>query len=434
MPEKIEKTTKKKELDEIPEGGLGDIMDVIGGFITKYTRFRLYKLFGYIPWRVAYGFWGHFVGRVIWTIAKDIRKNDIKSLQSMFPQKSYKQCREISKKAWIAMGHGFFYWMMVQIPNWSKENLDKYVTIKGLEHVEAGLKKGKGVIIASTHFGLIPTLYNALALKGIKTNIIANVRVSGAIVAIKPIPNIRCIPTGSLHGANGLRPKLKYVLKQNEVLFIFADFSQRKQMGIKFMGKLGHTPSGIPILAKETGAAVIPAICYPKTMNHTYIRFLPEVKMVDMPSKKEFLGYNMLKLNNLQTWIIRKAPELYFERVTYHVERTYLKRFKAEHLNSKELVSKIIDFFKEVVDTTYEYGRDDGVYGNILDTMRTMLIAINDSEISKKLYFGKYDVDWHRVRDNFVQILTRIYDLNLDEHVSEILKYGLQQFIVLPKV
>jgi KDO2-lipid IV(A) lauroyltransferase len=304
---------KDAQLDEIPEGGLADIMKVLGPALAKYTRFRLYSLFNLIPISFRYAFWS-WVGTIVWKLraTKKIVNNGINSLKIMFPEKSPKEILTISKNSWRVLGYGFFSELLVSIPCLNQKNLHKYIEFKGLEHVDAALKKGKGIIIAGTHVGLLPAMYVAMALKGYKTNLIANVQVSAPLVTIRPIPGIRCIPTGSMDGPNSIKHKLHYVLKNNELLYIFADFSQRKQMGIKFMGKLGHTPAGIPVLAKETGAAIIPAYTYPTNLGKYVVRFMPEFVLEDYEDKKEFLGYNMLRLNEMMTWLIKMLPALYF--------------------------------------------------------------------------------------------------------------------------
>jgi KDO2-lipid IV(A) lauroyltransferase len=434
-PSPTEKLNKnnKGDLDEIPEGGLGDIMAVIGGFVKAYTRLRMYKLFSIIPRQFALAFWGHFMGRLIWRIAVKIRKNDIRSIQAMFKNMPYPKARNISLRAWIMMGYAFFHTLMVDIPNWTPENIDEHAIFKGLEHVDEALKRGKGVIIASTHFGHIQALYLATALKGYKVNIIANVRVSGPLVALKAVPNLRCIPTGRKQDLNAM---LHRVLKENQLLFVFADFSQRKQMGVKFMGRLAHTPAGIPSLAKETGAAIIPAYTYPNSYKTHVIKFMPEYHLQDNPewSKKEFLGNNLLELNNLQTWIIRKRPELYFERITYAIERTYLRKEKLENADSKEVVEHAIILLRNVILTTFEKGRNDAQYYDILDDMLTKLEGIPKKALSSKRFTIRIQADWRRVRDTMIQVLLNIKDMGVDPPVTEVLDYGLQKFIILPKV
>lgn len=430
------KPKKTQQLDDIPEGGFNDIMKYIGGIIAKYSRWRLYKLFRIVPNRIAFGFWGHLIGNLVPKIAGQIHHNDIKSLQTMFPQKSMKEIRLISKKGWIMMGFAVFYKMLVEMPNWTAQNLDEYLEIKGLEHLDNALKRGKGVIIASTHFGIIPSMYYALALKGYKTNLNANVRVSGPLVAINPIKGIRCIPTGSMTGESGMKSKLERVLKENQVLFIFADFSQRKQLGIQFMGRLGHTPASIPSLAKDTGAAIIPAFTYAHSLKKQVIQIMPEYKLVERTNmtKKEFLGYNMLMLNNMQTWLIRLAPEAYFERISYAMLKTYQRKLNVDKVNSKELALKAVDLANQVVESTYEYGRDEPSYYKILTQMDHDLRQIPDHEISNKIFQGLFKIEDQTVRDSLIQLFMKIKNMAMDPAVEKVLNTGLQQFVVLPYV
>jgi KDO2-lipid IV(A) lauroyltransferase len=432
MAQTNEKVPQKKDaqnLDEIPEGGLNDIMKILRPVLEKYTRFRLYNLFKLIPRWIRYAFWS-WVGERVWGLraTRKIVDNGIKSLEIMFPEKSPKEILQISKNAWRVLSYGFFSELLVELPTWNEKNVDKHVKFIGLEHLENALKRGKGVIIASTHVGLLPAMYIALALKGYKTNIIANVRVSGPLVAIRPIKGIRGIPTGSL---DKLKPKLEYVLKNNELLYIFADFSQKKQMGIKFMGRLGHTPAGIPPLAKETGAAIIPTFTYPISLGKYAIRFLPEYKLVDFEDKKEFLGYNMLQLNNMMTWLIKKIPHLYFEYISYDMLKLYRREIKVTDADSRKVAQSLLDLARQVVYTTYEKNRKDQRYYEIFDKIQKDLEAIPNSEISDKRFSATFEVGPTRVRDSIINIMRKAIDLHLDISVQRILQKGLQEIVIL---
>ncbi len=51
------------------------------------------------------------------------------------------------------LGYGFGSMLLVDVPNWTPQNIDKHVEFQGLEHVQAALERGKGVIIASPMSG-----------------------------------------------------------------------------------------------------------------------------------------------------------------------------------------------------------------------------------------------------------------------------------------
>ena len=174
------KEGQEGKLDEIPEGGLADIMKVMGPTLKTYDRIQLYKLFKLIPVHLRYAFWT-WAGELLWRFpqTRKIIKNGIKSLHEIFPNKKHKEILTISKNSWRVLGYGFGSMLLVDVPNWTPQNIDKHVEFQGLEHVQAALERGKGVIIASTHVGLLPAMYISMALKGYKVNLIANVRVSG---------------------------------------------------------------------------------------------------------------------------------------------------------------------------------------------------------------------------------------------------------------
>ncbi len=425
-------TDGERDLDEIPEGGFADIIGRIGPILQKYTRLRIYKFFKIFPRTLRYAF-HMWLGSRVWKMSavSKIVENGKKSLRLIFSNKSEKEIKNISRNSWRLLGYGMFSLLLVDLPNLTTKNMHKFLEFKGLEHVDKALKKGKGIIIASTHVGLIPAMYIGMALKGYKTNLIANVEVSAPLIAIRPIPGIRCIPTGPMSGPNSIRPKLHYVLKENELLYVFADFSQRKQMGIKFLGKMGHTPGGIPILAKETGAAVIPAFTYSKGYNKMVIRFLPEYKLVDKPTKKEFIGFNMLHFNNLMTWLIRRAPELYFEHTSYDMLKVYERKTMVLNADSRQVGYTLLDLAKEVIDTTYERRRKDELFYESIESLRKEVTEIPIDKISNKKFTAEFVIRGLRVKDAFLNMCNKAIDMGVDKAVRRVIYKAMQELVVL---
>jgi KDO2-lipid IV(A) lauroyltransferase len=332
------------------------------------------------------------------------------------------------------LAYGFASLLLVDVPNWTPENINKSVEFQGLEHIDAALQRGKGVIVASTHAGFLPAMYIAMALKGYKVNIIANVNVSGPLVAIRPVNNLRCIPTGSMDGPHSIRPLLHKVLKENQLLYIYADFSQRKQMGIRFLGRLGHTPAGIPVLAQETDAAIIPAFTYPTSINHMIVKFLPEFHLIVRPemTRKEFLGENMLELNNLMTWLIRKAPLLYFEHTSYDLLKMYRREVDVQEGDSREVGLKLLELAEQAINSTFERGRKDKIYLDNINNLREMVNSIPENEISTNRFTVHFEVGWRHVRDSFIDMCQIALKLGLDKPVNKCIRKALQDLIITP--
>ena len=61
------------------------------------------------------------------------------------------QIRRLTKKFYKAFGQNLFE--IFRIPLIDKAYIRKYVTFEGLENVDAGFKKGKGVIFVAMHAG-----------------------------------------------------------------------------------------------------------------------------------------------------------------------------------------------------------------------------------------------------------------------------------------
>ena len=197
-----------------------------------------------------------------------------------------------------------------------------------------------------------------------------------------------------MEGPHSIKPLLHRVLRENQLLFIYADFSQRKQMGIRFLGRLGHTPAGIPVLAEDTGAAIIPAFTFAHNLNKMIVKFMPEFHLIHRPNmtRKEFLGENMLELNNLMTWLIRKAPILYFEHTSYDMMKFYKREVEVTDADSREVGLKLLELAEQVINTTYERGRNDQRYLDNISHLREQLLAIPADSISPTLYTDHFEV------------------------------------------
>lgn len=59
---------------------------------------------------------------------------------------------------------------LLYLPLFNSSNIDKYIAVEGLKHLEKGLVKGKGVVILNPHFGPFLLIMPALGHRGYKIN------------------------------------------------------------------------------------------------------------------------------------------------------------------------------------------------------------------------------------------------------------------------
>jgi KDO2-lipid IV(A) lauroyltransferase len=145
----------------------------------------------------------------------------------------------------------FFY-----IPKWDAERVKKRVKIDGMELLDEGLSRGKGVIALTAHTGNWELAGIAASLLGYKVTAISIPYLNPAVTRIyksrRNFQGLDVILTGS-------NPKnILKALRENRILAVLGDkvFTE-KGMKVKFMGTETILPRGPATLAVRTGAAFV---------------------------------------------------------------------------------------------------------------------------------------------------------------------------------
>jgi lauroyl/myristoyl acyltransferase len=164
-----------------------------------------------------------------------------------------------------------------KFPQFSINNIDRYVEIRGKEYLEAGLREGKGIILVHLHFGTMQIPLIALGLKGYPMNQIGqrepeNKKLSfiHRKVALRLRLKIEdTIPANLINiGMTiSLRPAFR-CLKQNEILMITGDGRGGinpigdNYILVNFLGRKAYFPPGPIVLARKSGAKMLPLFCF----------------------------------------------------------------------------------------------------------------------------------------------------------------------------
>lgn len=137
--------------------------------------------------------------------------------------------------------------------------VDKFIRIKNLEHMDAALQKGKGVLGLTAHIGNWELCAQAMAILGYKMNAIAlthmDKRIDDFFSGQRKSKGIKVIPVGV-----SVRQCFA-ALKRNEIVGILGDrdFSGEHGIVVDFFGKPMLAPRGAALLSLRTDAAIVPA-------------------------------------------------------------------------------------------------------------------------------------------------------------------------------
>ncbi|MEJ7583024.1 MAG: hypothetical protein WKF43_02845 [Acidimicrobiales bacterium] len=156
-----------------------------------------------------------------------------------------------------------------RLPGTSAADLDGGISIDGMEHIDAALERGRGVIVALPHLG--GWEWAAFYLAEVR-----NIAVAAVVEPVEPPElaewflglrrafGINVVPLGPSAGTESAR-----ALKQNHLLCLLCD---RDLSGggveVEFFGERTTLPGGPATLALRSGAPLLPAAAYFEGAGH----------------------------------------------------------------------------------------------------------------------------------------------------------------------
>ncbi|MCB1865714.1 MAG: lysophospholipid acyltransferase family protein [Chromatiales bacterium] len=195
---------------------------------------------------------------------------------------------------------------------------DKRVVVDGLEHWQAALATGRGLILLSSHFGsldLNAALAGQLAPAGRRS--IGSYRAPADAVVDRFLRSVRARYGGPLYATEYLRPLLRE-LKSGAALWYAPDLDApfRVNVFVDFFGAPASTSTITGRLAQSSGALVVPMAHYREQRGRRYrVKFWPALER--FPSGDEVADARAV--NAAVERIIEPYPERYW---------WMLKRFK----------------------------------------------------------------------------------------------------------
>ena len=143
--------------------------------------------------------------------------------------------------------------------HWSQEKIIATVALVGEEHLEAALKKGKGVLALSAHLGSFTMIGARLAASGYRFSVVvkhpAHKRFAQLTDDYRSQIGIHTIAAKPRREA--ARGILK-ALRQNRIVLVIADEFKSGDVLVEFFGLKLPAPRGPATLALRTGAVTLP--------------------------------------------------------------------------------------------------------------------------------------------------------------------------------
>ncbi len=215
----------------------------------------MYRLLGaimpHIPPRVGYALFSR-LGDLSHDKATTSRENVYGNLRHVLgPQADPARIEQVARE--IFRNQARNYYDLFRVASLSDSQIERLVTVHGLEHIDEALVAGKGLIAVTAHFGNLDVVAQAFALHKYPITVVAEhlkpERLYQYVVSLRASKGIKIIPIDSF-----LRPIFR-ALRNNEVVGLAADRNLTETGTlIDLFGAPALLPDGHVQLALRTGA------------------------------------------------------------------------------------------------------------------------------------------------------------------------------------
>ncbi|MDF1723641.1 MAG: LpxL/LpxP family Kdo(2)-lipid IV(A) lauroyl/palmitoleoyl acyltransferase [Alcanivorax sp.] len=262
----------------------------------------LFWLIGQLPWSVLQAI-GRGVGRLAWRLAKKRRHIAETNIRLCFPELSSQEQEDLAHRCVISTGEAILE--MAGSYNNHRIDLNKNLTVTGMEHIHGCQAKGQGVLLLGMHFNTLDTCSRML---GSLLDMHAVYRPNDNPVIDRLIDKGRRNYIRSTVDRADLRQMLR-LLRNGEVLWYAPDqdYGTAHAVFVPFFGIPAATITATSRIAKMGKAAVIPCAHYRLPGGRYQIEFGPPLE--NFPSGNE--EADTARINQTIEHYVRKHPEQY---------------------------------------------------------------------------------------------------------------------------
>ena len=247
--------------------------------------------------------WGRVLGKLIWGFSKRRRQVAVDNLGYAFPEKSLEERTEIAKKSALHFARSTVDFMCAE--EWTLEYLESSMKIEGLEHMEEGFARGKGVLMITGHLGNWERLGAYIARRGVEIALI--VRDANQEGINKMVNDMRMSSGAAVIPRGDAARPIITTLRRNGMVGIISD-QNSEEIFLPFFGKPAGTVLGPGVIRDRTEAAVMPAVCYDLGGGKYHLKFFPLLEPYDVPDGRKGEGL-MRAINHWLEGAIREHPE-----------------------------------------------------------------------------------------------------------------------------
>jgi len=275
-------------------------MAVNNYYIYKLVKFITLRL----PKKVMYCI-AEFLAHMHYLTSKNDREAVVNNLKVIMV-KSNEEIRESSLE--VFKNFGRYLVDFFRSEEITEDYIKKHIKVEGLHHIDAALKKGKGLIVTSAHISNWELSAIVTAMLGYPLSIVAMVhkdkRVNDLFNAERIRAGVKIIPLGK-----AVRECIRDFSKNRMVALVGDRELGQGGIVVDFFGRKAIMPRGPAFLSLQTGAPIIPGFIVREGKDNFRFTYESFIEPVDTGNRTADIFSLTSKYIAVIERYVRKYPE-----------------------------------------------------------------------------------------------------------------------------
>ena len=258
-----------------------------------------------MPLKLALGF-GSGLGKLGYLLAPKRNRLAYENLKLAFKKEDKKVFTAIIRGVYSNLCMNLIE--LLRFPLFNSGNISQYVDVRGAEHLNGALKKGKGVIMLTAHFGNWELASLTATLMGYHVKVLAREqkfeRLNKLLNSYRQLKGGEVIPKGM-----AIREIVRH-LKENGIIGILSDQDGgRRGVFVDFFGRPASTPAGAVEFALRTGCLVLPGFIIRENGGKHHINIEPPLNINVYADEEEAVREGLQNFASILESYVRRYPD-----------------------------------------------------------------------------------------------------------------------------
>ncbi|MBU1862137.1 MAG: mitochondrial fission ELM1 family protein [Candidatus Omnitrophica bacterium] len=290
---------------------------------------------------------GRFLGAVFYYCHKRKRVAYVNLKAAFGTQYTPRELKRIARRTYVHIAQ--IAVEMFRFPYLDEAYVDTYVQMDGMERIPQALKKGKGLMFLTGHFGNWELMGIASAIRGFPMKILAREQKHSRLNGF--LNRLRSTHDNEVIGKGMAVREIMQALRHNEIVAFASDQSGGPDgVYVDLFDRKTSTPPGVISIAQRTGCVVLPAFIVRKQKGRQHVCVHEPLEIPATGNAKEDVKVGLRNYLQLLEQYVRKYPDQWLwghKRWKYTLNRSvvFLTDDKAGH---RSQVQALLELFEDV--------------------------------------------------------------------------------------